>query len=208
VEVREQLWLKERIAATQRIQALVAAADEEWDNLADRYDNLRARLRTLESEPVSEEDKRLLNDFNTRFREQLARYGLSILPPEQVSIDAGSLIPRDEGVELRFDIALGMSASDTIRTKWAYYVALLETAIESASGHHAGILILDEPRQQETAKISLKALVQQLGIAAAQGSQILYATSEDLEGLEDFLKEIPYERLPAPGEHLLSPLGP
>jgi hypothetical protein len=209
VEVREQLWLRERINGAQRVQSLVAAADEELDSLSDRYDDLRARLRSLESEPMSEQDKRLLSDFNRRFGEQLARYGLSSLPPEQVSIDTNTLIPTDAGgIELRFDIGLGMSASDTIRTKWAYYVSLLETATASASGHHAGLLILDEPRQQETAKMSLAALVQQLGVAASQGSQILYATSEDVEDLEAFLKGIPHERLPAPGEHLLTPLGP
>jgi hypothetical protein len=207
VEVREQLWLKERIAGAERVQAGVAAADEELDSLAERYDDLRARLRSLESEPMSEQDGHLLDAFNRRFREQLTLYGLRSLPPSQVTIDANTLIPTDEGVELRFDIGLGMSASDTIRTKWAYYVSLLETAIESPSGHHAGLLMLDEPHQQETAKVSLAALVRQLGVAATQGSQILYATSEDVEDLESDLEGIRHERLPAPGERLLSPAG-
>jgi len=207
VEVREQLWLRERVAGAERVQALVASADEELDSLAERYDYVRARIRRIEAESTNEEDKHLLDTFNRSFREQLGLYGLRSLPPEQVTIDANSLIPTDEGVELRFDIGLGMSASDTIRTKWAYYVALLETALKSTSGHHAGLLMLDEPRQQETAKISLAELVRRLGAAATEGSQILYATSEDVEDLEGFLEGIPHERLPAPGERLLSPVG-
>jgi hypothetical protein len=98
-----------------------------------------------------------------------------------------------------------MSASDTVRTKWAYYVALLETALSRPNAHHAGLLMLDEPRQQETAKLSLAALVRRLGVAAAGGAQILYATSEDPADLNTVLAQVAHHRLPAEGKHLLAP---
>ena len=206
VEVREQLWLRDRIDGTHRVEALVAVVDEELDVLADRYDTLRAQTRVLEDQPASDKDKNILADFNQRFRSQLRRYGLMSLPVEQISIDPNTMMPTDDGVELRFDITVGMSASDTIRTKWAYYVALMEAATNSATGHHAGLLIFDEPRQQETAVTSLSALITELGAVAQQGNQILYATSGDLAELNAVLAGVPHDRLPAPGNHLLLPV--
>jgi hypothetical protein len=131
---------------------------------------------------------------------------LSSLPPEQVSIDSNSLIPTDDGIELRFDIAYGMSASDTIRTKWAYYISLMQTAMNSFTGHHLGMLIFDEPAQQQTAKVSLEALVRELG-KASEGGQVLYATSEDPDDLERFLEGVKHSKLPVVGSRLLSPTG-
>jgi prefoldin subunit 5 len=206
VEVREQLWLRDRIAGAHRVAAMVETADEELNALAARNDDLRAQIKGLEDQPASKQDLQILADFNQRFRNQLNRYGLVSLPVEQISIDSNTLMPTDNGVELRFDITVGMSASDTIRTKWAYYVALMEVATASATGHHAGLLIFDEPRQQETAMSSLSALITELGAAAQQGSQILYATSGDEVELNAVLVGVPHYRLPAPGNHLLLPV--
>ncbi|WP_139210100.1 hypothetical protein [Microlunatus flavus] len=204
VEVREQLWLQDQIASGNRMIALIAAGDDELGQLAERYDYIRGRIRELESEPISPQDQHLLSVFNSGFRQQLLEYGLRSLPAAQVSIDANSLVPTDDGVELRFDIAYGMSASDTIRTKWAYYVSLMQTATNSPQGHHLGLLMFDEPAQQQTAKISLVALVRELGKTSQNGGQVIYATSEDPDDLDEFLRGIPHTRLPAAGRHLLS----
>jgi hypothetical protein len=205
VEVREQLWLRDRIDGANRVAAHTEAANEELDTIADLHDALRVRIKGLEDQPMSEQDRQLLSRFNQKFREQLTRYGLASLPVGQINIDPNTLMPTDDGVELRFDITVGMSASDSIRTKWAYYVALLEAATQSGMGHHAGLLVFDEPRQQETALSSLTALLEELGAAAQQGNQVLYATSGDQAELAAALADIPHSRLPAPGRHLLLP---
>lgn len=95
-----------------------------------------------------------------------------------------------------------MSASDTIRTKWAYYTALLETATTASGGHHAGLLMLDEPRQQETDRESLAAFLRRLG-DDADSSQIIYATSERAEILDELFTGITHVRLETSGPHLL-----
>lgn len=97
---------------------------------------------------------------------------------------------------------MGMSASDTIRTKWAYYTALMETAVPDVRGNHLGLLMLDEPRQQETDRQSLSAFLQRLKADSSLG-QILYATSEDSTLLNHLLDEIPHTRLLSTGNHLV-----
>jgi hypothetical protein len=82
----------------------------------------------------------------------------------------------------------------------------METATRSPSGHHAGLLIFDEPRQQETAHTSLAALIQELRVTTGEGNQVLYATSGNVNELEPILEGVDHFRMPAPGQHLLSPV--
>jgi hypothetical protein len=65
---------------------------------------------------ASPSDGLILSNFRSRFREQLEAYGLRSLPASEVTIDETTLLPVNDGLELVFDVATGMSASDTIRT--------------------------------------------------------------------------------------------
>ncbi|AQU66303.1 hypothetical protein BBN63_08615 [Streptomyces niveus] len=109
-------------------------------------------------------------------------------------------------MELTFDLSMGISASDMIRTKWAYYLSLFEAAISSPRNRHARLLMLDEPRQQETDRRSLAAFVKRLERAAGSGCQVIYATSEDRRDLEEVLYNVEVAMLPANGSHLLAPV--
>ena len=51
VEVREQLWLRDRITGAHRVAAMVEAADEELDALAARNDDIRAQIKGIEDQP-------------------------------------------------------------------------------------------------------------------------------------------------------------
>jgi len=205
VEVATRLALQRRIDGAQQVISTVESASEQLDHVAQRVDDLRGRFAALGDEEQSPEDKAAVEEFRRRFREQLSAYGLSSLPPTEVTIDDLSLLPANDGVELAFDVATGMSASDSIRTKWAYYTALLETAMRLKRSHHAGLLILDEPRQQETARDSLAAFLRRLGgEAATSNAQIIYATSESPEVLSELLAGVTHLLVPTPGVHLLS----
>lgn len=205
VEVAARLALQRRVDNADRVLSIVEDVAERLDEISRRVDEIRASLAALGEEEQSAEDKATLDDFRRRFRDQLAAYGLSSLPPSEVTIDDVTFLPTNDGVELAFDVATGMSASDSIRTKWAYYTALLEAATVAAPrSHHSGLLMLDEPRQQETARESLSAFLRRLGGTASSGAQILYATSEDAETLAELLRDVPHSVLEAPGSHLLS----
>lgn len=201
-EVQERLALDARLRALSRVRDIVGAVDEELDDLAGRLDDLRARRAAFDASTMDAEDENTMRRFKESFQRQLASYNLRSLSPESVSIDDKTLLPVNDGFELTFDVAMGMSASDTIRTKWAYYTALMEIGMSSSRGHHLGILMLDEPRQQETDRSSLASFLRRLredsGIA-----QIIYATSEDPEILDGLLAEIPHTRIVATGPHLI-----
>ncbi|MGW3614811.1 hypothetical protein ACWD6N_34170 [Micromonospora sp. NPDC005163] len=200
--VQERLAIENRLRAAARVSALVGVVDETLDDLAATVDDVRARRASLQLDSDSPEDQSTLRRFRTSFQEQLVAYNLRSLSPRDVTIDDKSLLPVNDGFELTFDVGMGMSASDTIRTKWAYHTALMETATSAPHGRHLGILMLDEPRQQETDRASLRAFLQRLK-QDSNLAQVIYATSEDPAALSNLLEGIPHTRLLAEGAHLI-----
>ncbi|MFG1611053.1 hypothetical protein [Actinoplanes sp. NPDC049265] len=200
-DVQERLSIDGRLRAAKRVRELVAVIDEELDELAISLDEVRAKRIALGTGVADKDDQATLLRFRTSFQEQLIEYNLRSLSPESVTIDERTLLPVNDGFELTFDVAMGMSASDTIRTKWAYYTALLEAATQPGA-HHLGLLMLDEPRQQETDRASLAAFLRRLR-RDSSSAQIIYATSEDSEVLSSLLTDVPHTLLPAAGPHLI-----
>ncbi|MEV6094401.1 hypothetical protein AB0N39_30665 [Streptomyces cellulosae] len=204
-QVQEQVQLATMIDQAARILDSVEDANELFDELAERWQDVRDRMRDLADGSATPEDQAVLVRLQQSFRDQLTAYGLRSIPPNEISIDPETLVPVNDGMELAFDLTMAISASDMIRTKWAYYVAIFEAAQASRKGRHAGLLMFDEPRQQETDRGSLSEFVRRLSSGAAAGCQVIYATSEDPAELQQVLQNVPHRLLPAEGSHLLAP---
>lgn len=202
-EVQQRLQLEGQMRGSERVRDTIAEVDEQLTEAAEAIDDLRRRLAALDAEPEVASDAATIRDFEGRFQNQLAAYGLRSLGADEVSIDARTFLPVSDGFELSFDIALGMSASDSIRTKWAYHTSVVETAANAPGGRSFGVLVLDEPRQQETNRESLAALLRRLNNDQGM-SQILYATSERPDELSALLAGLEYTTIPAAGPHLLT----
>jgi hypothetical protein len=201
-QVQERLTLENRLRGAAAVQDTCSAVEDDLDELASQFDDVRARRALLGEEDGSAADAAILSAFRNSFRQQIADYGLRSVPPNEVTIDDRTLLPVTDGFELAFDLSLGFSASDTIRTKWAYHTALFEVATTQDRGHHLGLMVLDEPRQQETDPESLAAFLNRLGRDSRLG-QVLFATSQDSEALAPLLQTIQHHSLPASGPHLL-----
>jgi hypothetical protein len=183
--------LEERIRAEARLKALEDALqrfEEQKSSLASlarKHSELLSRQRELPTDRFTEEDKAKLTRVGELIRGQIALYGFSTFPASELEISHENYRPQREGFEIGFE----MSASDTIRLKWAYQLALLEIARETQT-HHAGFVVFDEPQQQKTAKISFKKLLDRAATASTSGQQIIFATSEDRDQLEEFLSDL------------------
>lgn len=183
--------LEERVRAEARLNALEDALQRfeqmksHLATLARQHAELLAMVSELPADRFTEEDKAKLARMGELIQEQVATYGFSTFPPSELEISHENYRPQREGFEIGFE----MSASDTIRLKWAYQLALLEVA-RTAQTHHAGLVVFDEPQQQKTAKISFKKLLDRAAAARVSGQQIIFATSEDRDELETFLSDI------------------
>ncbi len=183
--------LEERLRWEARLQALedVQQRFEEQKlallSIAARHAELLAERSALPDDRLTKKDRAKLESFTTLIREQVGTYGFSTFPPSEIDISPDNYRPQKEGFEIGFEL----SASDAIRLKWAYQLALMEMT-RSVSTNHPGFIVFDEPRQQETAKLSFRRLLRRAATSKSAGQQVIFATSEDREQLTAFLKDV------------------
>ena len=114
-------------------------------------------------------------------------FGFSTSEIDKITISRNTLRPEQNG----YDIIAETSASDYIRTIWAFTLALLELATDKKlSIKHGGFVIFDEPRQHEARTQSLDDLIKYTSQIFENTGQAIFTTSfENLESLSsDFDK--------------------
>ena len=146
--------LREQLAATaaeltvaERESDRLSDAAAEMDSLQGSIDSWTADAKGVSSAVAAASDvEGKLNAFTEAFRKYLVALGHSEVNPQNshlVLLDKDNYVPFMNGRRLR---ALG-SASDQSRLVAAYSLALA-AASQKAAGKHPGLLILDEPLQQ------------------------------------------------------------
>lgn len=181
-DIAHRLRVENRVSELDEISLTMNAARSDIDGIRRRWVEQRELLKKLEKDDLSPDDKARVARLEKVMRAQLEVYGFRSIEPSAVDIDPTTYRPVHEGFDLGFDL----SASDMIRLIWAYLFATLEVGNE-AGGRHLGLLIFDEPRQQETAKESYGELLKHAASAGKAGAQILFATSEPLDSLSAML---------------------
>jgi hypothetical protein len=184
-------FIEERLRIEQRLNQLrdsEARFAEQMSRLADRavsWSDLLAEKADLPVERLSAEDLTKIRALEASIRAQLARYEFITFPPKDLTVSDDTYRPEKEGFEIGFEL----SASDSIRLKWAYQLGLLDVS-RTRSTNHPGLVVFDEPRQQEAAVTSVAGLLVEAARIAKSGAQIVIATSEDLVTVKSFLTNV------------------
>ncbi|WP_156399570.1 hypothetical protein [Rhodococcus sp. Leaf278] len=194
-----------RLSSQHRLSSLVeASADisrlkESLAQVETRFHEQGRLLREVRGDELSDSDKAILRKVGNSMVMQLDAYGFKSIEPSQVEISKVTYRPNHEGFDLGFDL----SASDMIRVIWAYLFALLDAG-SGPEGNHLGLLIFDEPKQQDTAKESYRSLLQHALKASESGAQVIFATSESSLSLRSMVAQESCNLIDlAPGEKLL-----
>lgn len=194
-----------RLSSQHRLSSLVdASADisrlkESLAQVETRFHEQGRLLRDVRGDELSDSDKAILRKVERSMVMQLDAYGFKSIEPSQVEISKVTYRPNHEGFDLGFDL----SASDMIRVIWAYLFALLDAG-SGPEGNHLGLLIFDEPKQQDTAKESYRSLLQHALKASESGAQVIFATSESSTSLRSMVAQESCNLIDlAPGEKLL-----
>jgi hypothetical protein len=186
--------LADRIEELEGLEQALAAVGEDLGKRASEYREVNAALQKIGARgTLTEGDEAKLEAFAELLREQLGEYGFSSVPPEEIELAPDNYQPMRAGSPLRPE---KLSASDRVRMVWAYLVGLLEMARRFETAH-PGLLVLDEPGQQEVREESLAALFRRLARSAEYNQQVIVATSKSgaaiasmLNGAEASLTEI------------------
>ena len=169
--IQEKLVAEARLTELELVAQSWAAVEDSLGDLVNRYVEVRARLGELRGGELSTEDHSILDRFEETFLSQLSDYGFTSFAVQDIYLGRDSYLPTHDG----YDITFESSASDTIRTIWAYLLSMMEVSLANG-GNHPGFLLLDEPRQQMTAKMSFGELLRHAS-SLARG-QVIFATSE------------------------------
>jgi hypothetical protein len=186
--IRNRLRLESQLQALEDVQQRFEQQKAALIALAARLAEILNKRAALPSDRFSTEDKFKLDRMSNLVREQARAYGFSTFAPEEIDISSDNYRPQKEGFEIGFEL----SASDAIRLKWAYHLALLELA-RYAKTNHLGFAVFDEPRQQATRELSFQSLLQRASEAKIAHQQVIFATSEKQERLAEFLSGVDCE---------------
>lgn len=198
--IRARLQLESRIR-------LLAEQLAESERLVERFGELAGTWRELSElktdvRGLSGSDEKKLASLERSFVEQLIEYEFKSITPADLKISRVTYRPEHEGFDLGFDL----SASDMIRSIWAYLNGMLEVA-RTAKTKHPGLLILDEPRQQSASKVSFARFLARASRAGEFDQQVIFATSEEESTLQAALTGLPHSMIAVTGR-ILKPMPP
>lgn len=173
LELERRIQQETQVLETfQRILDEYAARSKDWENV-------ESEIASLPATDTSAEDERKLKEWTLLLREQLIQYDFGSLPVDQIKVSADTYRPEHDG----FDLQASISASDLIRTIWAYLLGMMELARKEKT-NHPGLLVFDEPRQQSAQNVTFRELLKRAATSLKNRQQVIFFTSEDPNQLE------------------------
>jgi hypothetical protein len=179
--IAEIVELDRRVGELGATQQGIDELVDQLRSIAKEYAELRSREKQLSGELFSATDREKIRKLTSILRERLREFGFASFAIDEVSLAEDNFRPvmdQKDGDEIvQREIGINISASDGARLKWAYYLALLELST-SYSTNHPGLVIFDEPGQQQMKELDLGTFVRRAATAAREKQQIIIATSQ------------------------------
>ena len=197
-EASEAIILK-KIEISKQIEQLTDVQDtfhsflDNLSDLSEKWNDYLEQKSRLPKKGISEMDMSKIALLKSHFIDNLRRYHYSSLSSfDGIEISEESLLPTIDGFDMKFD----SSASDGIRTIWAFTLALLQVSIEK-DGNHPGVIIFDEPAQQSIVSEDMNSFIQSVSEVSSQSQIIMAITlnSHELVGIIDKLDANEYHKL-------------
>ena len=168
------------------VEELSFSLTDELRKIAAEWAAATNALRLLPTDELTVADKRKLEHLEKAIRRHLGRYGFRSFQPGEISLSSDNFRPlvlrTENGEAVEKEINFEVSASDAIRLKWAYYLSCLEL-MSDFSVNHPGLVVFDEPGQQEIESASLFDFLRSAAQCSAHGQQVIVSTSETLSAV-------------------------
>ncbi|MEV4458107.1 hypothetical protein [Microbispora sp. NPDC049633] len=154
---------------------------EALSQIAQQIAEARNELNGL-PEGLSESDISVLRSVGSLMRKRLRLSGFGSYDPALVQVDMDSLQPVRQG----FDVDTDASASDVVRIKLAYLDSIRRVGV--SRGRHPGLLVLDEPRQQDMELDDYEAILRYLSEGHDEQSQVIVTSTTEMAHLRNTLE--------------------
>ncbi len=183
--------LYETSSSFEKIEHRFEVIKEEWRGYL-------SRLEALPKNYFSEQDKKKLIYFEKEFLKLLDTFIFSSINTKEITISHDKYTPIVSGFDIKFD----SSASDNIRLIWSYVIAIFKTS-KQFSGNHPGLMVFDEPGQQQMAVKSQKQLFEVLSKAKGQA---IVGTSLEPEEIKEMTKNLDLNIIDLGEDYIIKPL--
>ena len=193
VEIEEKFSLNQRINFYSKTIEKFESLKTELKPLLVEFNYIQSELSKLPKKKLSDLDELKIADLENNFVNYLQQFGYTSKSFTSIKISRNNLFPI---VDNLYNIKFDSSASDFIRSIWAFTISLMKTSIKFG-GNHPQFLMLDEPKQQDASLVSFKALLKELSkfkeqqvfvFASFENSDETF--NESTNGLEFTLKRI------------------
>ena len=191
--IQKRVELQARLDTLAKVSLAFSRVSSSLETVREDFRAAKAEAEKLPPVGLPAEDQVRLRSLTASIVRQLDAYGFSTFPASKLQLAEDTYRPMRADFEFGFEL----SASDAIRLKWAYQLGLLEVTHGLDGAHHPGLLVFDEPRQQETDKVSFHELIAHASRVSSE-LQVIFTTSEDkpmlhraVEGLELNLIDFP-----------------
>lgn len=156
--------------------------ERQFDEIKEEWSLYLSRNEALSKEYFSKLDNKKLDYFEKNFLILLSSFNYSSTSTQEIVISKERYSPMNNDFDIKFD----SSASDNIRLIWSYVIAIYKTS-KHFSGNHPGIMIFDEPGQQQMAITSQKKLFEILSQMRAQSIIGTSLDPDEIIGVTDGL---------------------
>lgn len=180
---KEIVNLETKIKLYKKIEKYVYTIKKELDTLANDWKNNEMQKVSYD---LSSNDSQKIDLLQKYFKKYLFEFGYGSKDSDQIHISKKPFEQYFPVVKI-FDkdqkIRINSSASDFVRSLWAYYISLFEVSKEK-NGNHIGLFIFDEPAQHAMIESSQIAFLQRL--SKLDGCQsIVFSSFEDKDNSSD-----------------------
>ena len=208
-EIEELVRLQSRLEYWCSLQEKIDGSLDELRHIAIEWIALKEDDKGLGSGELTFDDRRKVGHMQEMMQRLLGLFGFDSFLPHEIGLSDDNFRPRvvkrdDDGEIIEKDIGFEASASDGIRLKWAYYLSLLALS-EIFKTNHLGLVIFDEPGQQQMKDVDLSTFLSWASDNIGSSRQMIVSTSETLERIRGTLDGSRAKILPFEG-FILKPL--
>ncbi len=164
----------------------------EADGLADRFSNiakavsdLRSLLKGLKGDDFTTLDRKKIEFFQTRLQARLESFSFKTFKASEILVSLEDFRPIAMIADIKTgtptvrELGFEMSASDAIRMKWSYYLALIDVGT-SFDTNHPGFLVFDEPDQQAIESKDVRSFLLEAAKFKSRAQILVAATAEKI----------------------------
>jgi hypothetical protein len=150
VDIEYKLNLKKRIEFYSRYLEDFAELKEELASLSKKWKKILEEQEKLKKDTFSPNDISKLKSLSDNFKSLLSAFNYSSKAINDIAISDENYLPlaKKPNDDLVYNIRFDSSASDFVRSIWAYTCSLYKTSNEK-NGNHPNLLMFDEPKQQD-----------------------------------------------------------